>query len=108
MASFFKTSLGRLRLVSYMEGISLLVLAGIAVPLKYWAGDPVLVRIIGPVHGILFLLFIVLTLSVGVERQWSFTKTTLRILISCFIPFATFYVDKHILKKEAEAASKNK
>ena len=101
MESLLKTSLGRLRLVSYMEGISLLVLAGIAVPLKYWGGDPVLVRIIGPVHGILFLLFIVLTLSVGVERQWSFTKTTVKILISCFIPFATFYIDRHILRKEA-------
>jgi len=106
MASLFRTSLGRLRLVSYMEGISLLLLAGIAVPLKYWAGDPMLVRIIGPVHGILFLLFIVMTLSVGVERQWSFTKTTLKILISCIIPFGTFYVDKQILKKEA--ASKDK
>ncbi|PSL28155.1 DUF3817 domain-containing protein [Chitinophaga ginsengisoli] len=101
MESLLKTSLGRLRLVSYMEGISLLVLTGIAVPLKYWGGDPVLVRIIGPVHGILFLLFIVLTLSVGVERQWSFTRTTAKILISCFIPFATFYVDRHILRKEA-------
>lgn len=107
MKSLFKTPLGRLRLVSYMEGISLMVLVGIAVPMKYWAGDPVLVRTVGPVHGILFLLFIVLTLSVAVERQWSFTKTTSKILISCFIPFATFYVDRHILRKEA-AASKNK
>jgi len=97
-----KTQLGRLRLVSYLEGISLIILVGIAVPIKYWVGDPTLVRALGPVHGILFLLFIVLTLSVGVERQWSFRNTTWKVLVACLIPFGTFYIDKHILRKEAK------
>ena len=95
-----KTQLGRLRLVSYLEGISLIILVGIAVPIKYWAGNPALVKSLGPVHGILFLLFIILTLSVGVEQQWSFRKTTWKVLIACIIPFGTFYVDKHIFRKE--------
>lgn len=35
-----KTQLGRLRLIAYLEGISLLVLLVVAVPLKYWGANP--------------------------------------------------------------------
>ncbi len=46
-----KTSIGRLRLLGLLEGISLLVLVGVAVPLKHLYHDPSLVRALGPVHG---------------------------------------------------------
>lgn len=98
MINLLKTQLGRLRLVGYMEGTSLILLLFAAVPLKYFAGNPVLVRAIGPVHGLLFLWFIFNALSVGVEQHWKFRETTWKVLIACIIPFGTFYVDKHILK----------
>ncbi len=45
---------GRLRIMSYVEGISLLLLVVVAVPLKY-AGraTPELVKILGPIHGVI-------------------------------------------------------
>jgi integral membrane protein len=95
----FTTKLGRLRLIAFLEGISLLVLAGIAVPLKYVYGNPSLVKTMGPVHGLLFLFFIINTLSVGVEYKWKFSTTTWKVLIACIIPFGTFYIDRHILSK---------
>ncbi len=98
---FFKTQLGRLRLISYLEGISLLLLVGVAVPLKYWAHEPFLVKTIGPIHGILFLWFIINTISVGVEQHWKFYHTTWKVLLACIIPFGTFYIDRHILKPAA-------
>lgn len=99
MKTLFQTQIGRLRLIGYAEGISLLVLLFIAVPLKYWAGDPSLTKLIGPIHGALFLLFVFNTMSVGVEQQWQFSKTTWKVLVACFIPFGTFYVDRKILSK---------
>lgn len=99
MKTLFQTQIGRLRLIGYAEGISLLVLLFIAVPLKYWAGDPSLTKLIGPIHGALFLLFIFNTVSVGVEQQWQFSKTTWKVLVACFLPFGTFYVDRKILSK---------
>lgn len=99
MKSFITTSVGRLRLIAFLEGISLLVLVFIAVPLKYLAHNPSWVKAIGPVHGILFLLFVFSTLKVGIEQQWSFRKTTWKVLLACFIPFGTFYIDSAILKK---------
>jgi len=99
MLTLLKTPIGRLRLLGYVEGLSLLVLLFIAVPLKYAAENPSLSKIIGPTHGALFLLFIINTLSVGVEQQWQFRKTTYKVLLACIIPFGTFYIDRKILRK---------
>ncbi len=99
MMKFFNTKTGRLRLLGLMEGLSLLLLVGVAVPVKYIYGDPYLVKSIGPVHGILFLLFVFNALSVGVEQQWKFRDTTWKVLLACMIPFGTFYIDRKILSK---------
>ena len=98
MKSFLTTSVGRLRLLGFLEGVSLLVLVGVAVPLKYIRHDPTLVRLIGPVHGLLFLLFVVNTIQVGVEQHWRFKQTTWKVLLACIVPFGTFYIDRKILR----------
>jgi integral membrane protein len=101
MNNYFKygmNRIGRLRIVAFLEGITLILLTGVAVPLKYVYGDPHWVKVIGPVHGLLFLLFVINTLSVGVEYRWDFRRTTWKVLLACVIPFGTFYVDRKILK----------
>lgn len=99
MQTLLKTQVGRLRLIGYVEGLSLLILLFIAVPLKYMANDPSLTKAMGPIHGALFLLFIFNTLSVGVEQKWKFKQTTYKVMLACIIPFGTFYIDKKILSK---------
>jgi integral membrane protein len=95
--SLLSSSLGRLRLLGLAEGISLLILIGIGVPMKYVGHDPALVRAMGPVHGLLFLLYVLNTLRVGVEYGWRFQQTTWKVLLACIIPFGTFYIDHRIL-----------
>jgi integral membrane protein len=95
------TKIGRLRLIGILEGISLLVLIGIAVPLKHVLDEPLLVRIMGPVHGLLFLMFVINTLSVGIDYRWKFSTTTWKVLVACLVPFGTFYIDRRILSKMA-------
>jgi hypothetical protein len=46
-----KTSLGRLRVIGFVEGVSFLVLLGAAMPLKYLADMPLAVKIVGSAHG---------------------------------------------------------
>ncbi|PWW29340.1 DUF3817 domain-containing protein [Chryseobacterium sp. AG844] len=99
MINLFKTKIGRLRALAILEGISLLTLVFIAVPVKYWMGNSMFVRLLGPVHGTLFLLFLFNTLSVGVEQNWKFKEITWKVILACFIPFGTFYIDKKILSK---------
>ncbi|WP_371415963.1 DUF3817 domain-containing protein [Pontibacter sp. SGAir0037] len=52
----------------------------------------------GPVHGALFLFFVINALRVSIEQQWEFKVTTWKILVACFIPFGTFYIDYKILR----------
>jgi len=98
MKKMLTTSIGRLRLLAFLEGCSLLILVFIAVPLKYLAANPALVKTLGPIHGILFLLFVMNTLRIGVEQQWTFRATTGKVLLACIIPFGTFYIDRKILR----------
>lgn len=98
MKKFIQTKVGRLRLIGLLEGISLLVLVFVAVPLKYGWQHTELSAALGPIHGALFLLFIFNTLSVGTEQGWRFRQTTWKVLLACMVPFGTFYIDRHILR----------
>lgn len=98
MNKFLTTSIGRLRLLGALEGISLLILLFVAVPIKYLLKDPAFVQAVGPVHGVLFLLFVLNALRVGVEQNWSFKQTTWKVLLACVVPFGTFYIDYKILR----------
>ena len=99
MTNLFKTKIGRLRIIGYLEGISLLALVFIAVPIKYYFGDPTFSKTLGPIHGAIFLLFLFNALSVGVEQNWKFKTITWKVILACFIPFGTFYIDYSILRK---------
>lgn len=98
MKKYFTTTIGRLRLLAFLEGFSLLILVFIAVPLKYYYNNPSLSKSLGPIHGALFLLFLINALKVSIEQQWKFKETTWKIIIACFIPFGTFYIDYKILR----------
>ena len=64
------TSIGRLRLISVLEGLSFLALLFIAMPFKYLFGEPLLVRYVGMAHGVLFILFVVALLESSKRYEW--------------------------------------
>lgn len=98
MSTYLSSPVGRLRLLALLEGSSLLFLVFIAVPLKYIWEIPQGSQFIGPIHGALFLLFVLSTINVAIVQRWKFTKVTWKVLIACVIPFGTFYIDHTILK----------
>ncbi len=102
MLTSLKTNLGRLRLLALLEGLSLIALVFIAMPIKYVGNDPTLVKVIGPIHGVLFILFVLYTISVSIDENWQFGRTTWKVLLASVIPFGTFYVDKTILSRQKE------
>jgi integral membrane protein len=89
MTPLLSTNTGRLRIIAFLEGMSLLILIFIAVPVKYIAHDASVVKAMGPVHGALFLLFIVNTLSVGVEQKWNW-ETTGKCYLAALSPSGRF------------------
>lgn len=98
MINLFSTVLGRLRVVAFLEGISFLVLLGIAMPLKYMASNPEPVRVVGMLHGVLFIAYVLLLIQTKFEYNWKLGKTTLAFVAS-LLPFGTFYADKKLFRE---------
>ncbi|MFT4521905.1 MAG: integral membrane protein [Bacteroidia bacterium] len=97
MIKFFNSNIGRLRLMAFLEGMSFLVLLFVGVPLKHMYGNPAINEVLGPIHGAFFVIYVINTFSVASDANWSFSKTTLKVLAASIIPFGTFYVDHKIL-----------
>ena len=97
------STLGRLRLISLIEGWSFVVLIFIAMPLKYLADQPAAVSVAGMAHGVLFLLLIAAALQAQVhEDNWPFQRTFF-VCLGALLPFGPFVVDAKILKPLAQA-----
>jgi integral membrane protein len=89
------------RKVAFAEGISFLVLLGIAMPLKYFADMPMAVTIVGGLHGLLFVGFIVLAYMVKEEHNKDF-RWMMKAGLASILPFGTFIADKEWKKQESE------
>lgn len=96
------TALRHLRLVALLEGSSFVVLLFIAMPLKYLAGLPLAVRIVGTVHGGLFLVFLAVLYRAGSARRWPHRRWLIA-FISSVVPFGTFAFDRSLRREIAEA-----
>jgi integral membrane protein len=94
------TALRQLRLVAFLEGTSFIVLLFIAMPLKYLAGLPLAVRIVGLVHGVLFLMFLAALYRAGRERRWPHRRWLI-VLIASVVPFGTFVFDRSLQREIA-------
>lgn len=95
----FKNSpVERLRLASGLDGLSYLILIGIAMPLKYLAGEPLAVRIVGMAHGVLFLALCACLLEVLLRKKLTFGWCVIVFLCALF-PFAPFILDRKLKAK---------
>lgn len=95
--------LRQLRAVALMEGVSFVLLLFVAMPLKYLAGLPLAVRIVGSAHGLLFLLFMVALFRAATERRWPLQRSVLA-FVSSIVPFATFAFDRSLRREIAALA----
>jgi len=91
------------RNISLAEGISLLTLLFIAMPIKYFMGIPEVVKVVGWIHGVLFMGYVVTLAIAHFKLRWSFLFS-LGALVASVIPFGTFVLDKQLRKKEAAMA----
>jgi integral membrane protein len=91
------TTIGRLRVIGFLEGVSFLVLLGVAMPLKYYWGEPQAVRVTGMAHGVLFLAYIAATVQAWLEHDWSWKRAAL-VMLASLVPFGTFYADAKWLR----------
>ncbi|MCP2045867.1 DUF3817 domain-containing protein [Pontibacter sp. HSC-36F09] len=100
-----RTPISRLRTIGIYEGISYLLLLGIAMPIKYMAGIPEVVKYTGWAHGVLFVLYMMSVLEVTLTHNWSIKKVAAAVVAS-LLPFGPFILDKKLLKEEENRKEK--
>ena len=83
----------RFKWIAYAEGASFLVLLGIAMPLKYLAGMPLAVRVVGSIHGGLFVLYALLVLEALGAGRFRLRTAALAMLASV-LPFGPFVFER--------------
>ena len=91
--------LRKLRWLGLVEGVSTLVLFGVAMPLKYFADIPLAVTIVGAVHGLLFTLlsaaFLWAIKAVPIDLELSLAG-----IGAAIVPFGPFVVDRWLKQLE--------
>lgn len=96
--------LRRMRAASLLEGSTLVVLLFVAVPLRHLAGLPIATRIMGPIHGLAFLLYIWMLLKTISDGSWSRSETA-RLVIAALIPFGAFVNERRLARRAASLST---
>jgi integral membrane protein len=82
----------RFRVMAWVVGFFLIILVFVGIPLQI-AGDPAVVKIVGPLHGFLYIVYLVFAFDLAVRARWSFTRTVL-VLLAGTIPVMSFVAER--------------
>ncbi len=92
------TNLNIFRAVAFFEGLSFLILLIIGVTLKYAYGMPQTVEVVGPIHGVLFMLYCIYLYVI--HRQYNLAvRTTFSGVIAGLLPAGTFFFDGYLRRQ---------
>lgn len=83
------------RVTSLTEAVSYLLLLGVAMPLKYLAGQPFAVWVVGMIHGTLFLLLIWFLIRAHFEKGWPRPRLWL-LFAASLVPLWPFFLDRRV------------
>jgi integral membrane protein len=89
------TAARSLRWSARVEGLTLLLLLGVAMPLKYLAGLPAAVTLAGSLHGLSFVWLCITLLRAQLELGLR-ARTVLRVLLAALLPFGFLRIDAEL------------
>jgi integral membrane protein len=90
-----------LRIIGISEGVSFLVLLIIAMPLKYLLGIPEAVKLVGWIHGVLFIAYVIAVFLSIRAMRWGFVGVAIALGAS-LLPLGTFILDKQLKRRQEE------
>lgn len=97
-----QSHIGRLRVIGFTEGLSYLLLLGIAMPMKYLMDMPAAVKYVGWIHGLLFIGYVTALGAAALAHRWSLWLIV-KALLAAVLPFGPFVFDRE-LRREQEGA----
>jgi integral membrane protein len=89
----------RFRRVARAEGVSFLLLLFVAMPLKYMAGIPMAVKLVGWAHGVLFVWYWLAAVPLFTVLKWPVDRI-IGLGLASILPFGTFVMERKWLRDE--------
>ncbi|MGH9082701.1 MAG: DUF3817 domain-containing protein [Acidimicrobiales bacterium] len=90
----------RYRVMAYVVGVGLLVLVLVGIPLQFGATLPQVAAIVGPIHGFLYIVY--LLTAVDLARRARFTLLQMAAMIGAgFLPFLAFVIERRVVRRLA-------
>ncbi len=91
-------TLTRYRVMSYVVGVMLLILVLVAVPLRYAAGIPEVSKVVSPVHGFLYMVYLVAAFDLALKARWT-ARGTVLVLLAGVVPFLSFWAERRVTSR---------
>jgi len=92
-----RRALARYRFMAYVVGVGLIVLVFVGVPLQYGGGLPQVAEIVGPIHGAMYVIYLVSAVDLTMRANLR-TRQLLAIVLAGFVPFLAFVVERRIAR----------
>lgn len=84
--------------MAYTVGVGLLILVLVAMPLKYLGDSEGLIRVVGPLHGFLYMVYLVATVNLAFKARWTPVKMVL-VMLAGTIPFVSFVAERKVTEE---------
>lgn len=97
-------NLRNFRYLAIVEATSFLLLL-VASVIKRTQDEALGVEILGPIHGGLFVAYVVVALNIRRDLGWT-TKTTLLVLAGAVVPFGGYVVDRWLVRTHPDDAAR--
>lgn len=90
-------ALARFRVMAYIVGVGLLALC-FSMIMEYGFDEDRFTALIGPVHGFLYIVYLLATVDLAIKARWSM-KGTVLVMLAGTVPFVSFVVERRVAGK---------
>ena len=87
----------RFRFMAYVVGVMLLILT-FAVILRYGFGEETMSKVVSPIHGFLYMIYLVTVVDLGLRAKFSVVKMVL-VMLAGTIPFVSFIAENRVARE---------
>ncbi|MEO3887180.1 DUF3817 domain-containing protein [Nonomuraea sp. B5E05] len=92
-----ESALKPFRVLAYVVGVMLLVLC-VGMVLRYGFDEAALSKIIAPIHGGLYMIYLVTVMNLGMKARWTWPYM-LGVMLGGTVPFLSFYVERRVTQR---------
>jgi integral membrane protein len=87
----------RYRVIAYVVGVFLILLIT-GVVLRYGFGYPTLSEVVSPIHGFLYMIYLVAVFDLGRRADWSLARMVL-VMLAGTVPLLSFYAERVVTRR---------